>query len=120
MALIKKVWEVSCDIWDHRNAVQLKTTTPAKLRWMAALDALIDDEYSRGTLGLTVRDQHWLSKPKVRIQKYDYERKEQWVESIQLARIRFHNRGEHEAACNCQQKDLLGDWLVHPATKPPN
>jgi hypothetical protein len=45
---------------------------------MAALDALIDGEYSRGTPGLTVRDQHWL---------YDYERKEQWVESIQLARI---------------------------------
>jgi hypothetical protein len=29
--LLQKVWEVSWDLWDHRNVVHLKTTTPAKL-----------------------------------------------------------------------------------------
>jgi hypothetical protein len=41
-ALIQKVWEVSWDMWDHRNDVRLNTLTPAKkaeyLRWMHWLE----------------------------------------------------------------------------------
>jgi hypothetical protein len=88
--------------------------TPAKLRRTVALDALIHDEYERGATGLSPRDQHWLSKPKAKILTYDYELKEQWAESIQLARIRFHNREEHEAANNRQQRTLIGEWLGRP------
>ncbi len=29
-ALIQKVWDVSWDMWDHRNDVRLNTITPAK------------------------------------------------------------------------------------------
>jgi hypothetical protein len=61
---------------------------------------------------MIARDQHWLVKPIQRILAYDYERKEQWIESVQLARIRFYNRDEHEAATNRQQRKLLSEWLA--------
>jgi hypothetical protein len=111
-ALIQKVWEVSWDMWDHRNDVRLNTLTPAKQRRILALDALVRDEYTRGTEGMRVKDRHWLAKPLAHILQYEYNRKEQWAESIQLARIRFLNQAEHEAAVNRRQRDLLDDWLA--------
>jgi hypothetical protein len=111
-ALIQKVWEVSWDMWDHRNDVRLNTLTPAKKRRILALDALVRDEYVRGTEGMRVKDRHWLAKPQDLILQYEYNRKEQWAESIQLARIRFLNQAEHEATTNRRQRDLIDDWLV--------
>ena len=112
VVLIKKIFEISWDMWDHQNRVQLKTTTRAKARRINALNRLIMDEYERGSVGMIPRDLHWLAKPRSKIIAYDYERKEQWVESVQLARIRFYNRDEHEAATNRQQRDLMEAWLT--------
>jgi hypothetical protein len=43
---------------------------------------------------------------------YDFERKEQWVESVQLACLRFFHRDEHKATTNRNQRDLLDTWLA--------
>jgi hypothetical protein len=112
VALIQKVFSVSWDMWDHRNDVRVNTVTPAKARRILVLNQLILDEYERGSMGMIARDQHWLIKPTGTILAYDFERKEQWVESVQLARIRFHNRDDHEAATNRQQRALLAEWLA--------
>ena len=112
VALIQKVFSVSWDMWDHRNDVRVNTVTPAKARRILVLNQLILDEYERGSMGMIARDQHWLIKPTGTILAYDFERKEQWVESVQLARIRFHNRDDHEAATNRQQRTLLAAWLA--------
>jgi hypothetical protein len=111
VALIQKIFQVSWDMWDHRNKVRLNTVTPAKARRILVLNALIQDEYERGSTGMTQRDQHWLARPVQKILDYDFERKEQWVESVQLARVRFHNKAEHEAATNRKQRDLFDAWL---------
>ena len=76
------------------------------------LDVLVQDEYARGTDGMRVKDRHWLAQPPALILQYNYNRKEQWAESIQLARIWFLNQAEHEAATNRRQRDLITDWLV--------
>lgn len=111
-ALIKKVWEVSWDMWDHRNEVRLNTLTPAKRRRLVALNLLVTDEYQRGTEGLRPKDHHWLSKPQATILHYDFNRNEQWAESIQLARLRFDNDLEHEADANRRQRELFADWMA--------
>jgi hypothetical protein len=111
-ALIQKVWEVSWDMWDHRNNVRLNTFTPAKRRQTIALNLLVTNEYERGTEGLQIKDQHWLSKPEAHILNYDYHRKEQWAESIYLARVRFDNQEEHEADMNQRQQELFSNWLT--------
>ena len=99
-------------MWDHRNNVRLKTTTPAKQRRILALNLLVQNEYERGTEGLRVKDHHWLLKPEATIIQYDYHRKEQWAESIQLARVRFDNQEEHKADMNRRQRELFTDWLT--------
>jgi hypothetical protein len=111
-ALIQKVWEVSWDMWDHRNEVRLQTLTPAKRRRLIALNRLVLSEYTRGIVGLRARDHHWLSKPQSTILQYDYNRKEQWAESIHLARVRFDNQAEHEANITRRQRDMLSEWLT--------
>lgn len=112
VALIQKIFEVSWDMWDHRNDVRLNTLTPAKARRILVLNSLVLDEYARGSTGMIARDQHWLAKPQATILAYDFERKEQWVESVQLARVRFYNRDDHEAAANRGQRALLEQWLA--------
>ena len=112
VALIQKVFQVSWDMWDHRNKVRLNTVTPAKARRILVLDMLIRDEYDRGSAGMISRDQHWLVKPVNNIIAYDFERKEQWVESVQLARVRFLHRDEHEAAASRKQRELIEAWLT--------
>jgi hypothetical protein len=116
--LIQKVWEVSWDMWDHRNDVRLKTITPAKKRRILALNLLVANEYERGREGLRTKDQHWLSKPLEHILQYDLNRKEQWAESVQLARVRFGNQAAHEAAMNRRQRELLNTWLALAAPTP--
>jgi hypothetical protein len=112
VALIQKVFEVSWDMWDHRNDVRLNTVTPAKARRLLVLNSLVLDEYARGSTGMITRDQHWFAKPSKTILAYDFERKEQWIESVQLARVRFHNRDDHEAATNRKQRELFEEWLT--------
>ena len=112
VALIQKIFQVSWDMRDHRNKVCLNTVTPAKARRILVLNALIQDEYERGPTGMTQRDQHWMSRPAQKILDYEFERKEQWVESVQLARVRFHNRAEHEATTSRKQRELLDAWLI--------
>jgi hypothetical protein len=46
VALIKKIFKVSWDMWDHRNDVRLNTTTCAKFRRINALNALILNKYN--------------------------------------------------------------------------
>jgi hypothetical protein len=41
VALIQKIFEVSWDMWDHRNEVRLNTITPAKARRIHVLNARV-------------------------------------------------------------------------------
>ena len=75
------------------------------------------NEYERGTEGLRVKDQHWLSQPEAKILMYDYHHKEQWAESIQLARVRFDNQEEHKANTNRRQRELMTAWLTVRTTE---
>jgi hypothetical protein len=97
-ALIQKVWEITWDMWDHRNKVQTKSLSPTSRRIIEALNAQIWDEFSQGTQGLGYRDYHWLAKPIAHVLSYDKEHKSQWLASINLARERFVNRQESTAS----------------------
>jgi hypothetical protein len=64
----------------------LEYGTPAKVRHILTLNDLIHNKYDHwAPKGMIVRDQHWLSKPIAMILAYNFEWKEQWVESVQLA-----------------------------------
>ena len=90
-ALIKKVWEVSWDMWDHRNKVRVNTVTRADLREIERLNDQITEQFSEGTRGLGPQDHHWFDKPLLHVLGYDLDHKAQWLESVELARTRLDN-----------------------------
>jgi hypothetical protein len=105
-------------MWDHCNDVRLKTITPAKQRRITALNWLVADEYDQGTEGLQVKDHHWLSKPQATIIQYDYNRKEQWAKSIQLARVAFlTRRNMSPTPRKGNENSLPTGWLYPPAIR---
>jgi hypothetical protein len=111
--LIKKLWGVAWDMWEHRNDILHTTLTPAKLRRIEDLNTKIQRQLKLGQGGLLPRNLHWLQAPET-VLRYDLDLKAQWLESIVLARERFLARREinHEAMRN--QRELLTTWLAGP------
>ncbi len=110
-ALIKKVWEISWDLWDHRNEVRLHSLSPTNWRIIEDLNAQISAKFDLGTDRLGHRDYHWLNKPLAHVLGYDKEHKAQLLASIDLARERFMARHEFTASSLCQQRETMEAWL---------
>jgi hypothetical protein len=94
--LIKKLWEISWDMWEHRNGELHNPTSPAALREHARLDALITIEYQK-TRTLVKKDRRWFRRPQTLVFTEAINYKLQWLESVTLARARYSRR---------QRKDL--------------
>jgi hypothetical protein len=89
--LIKKLWEISWDMWEQRNGELTNPESPASLREHARLDALISTEYA-DIITLTLRDRRWFRRSKEVIATETIDYKKQWLESVSLARARFARR----------------------------
>jgi hypothetical protein len=101
--LIKKLWEISWNMWEQRNG-ELKTpTSPATLREHARLDALIRHEYTDLST-LAQRDRRWFRRPKEVLFTESHEYKQQWLESVSMARIRYSRRRNTSTRA---QRDLM-------------
>ena len=110
-SLIRKVWEITWDMWDHRNDVRLKTLSPVHRREIEFLNEWNTAEFALGTDSLGYRDHHWLDKPLDHVLEYDRDHKAQWLESIYLARERHTNRREFAASSLRQQRETMAAWL---------
>ena len=110
-SLIIKSWEVSWNMWEHRNGVLHNTVTPAQLREIALLNLQVEEEFQTGTRNLSTRDFHWFSKPRTVILQYDQHLKSQWLASVELARERYANRHELATASVRQQRRFMTNWL---------
>jgi hypothetical protein len=89
--LIKKLWEISWNMWEQRNGELKNPESPASLREHARLDATISREYEDQTT-LTIRDRRWFRRPKEILFTEPLEYKQQWTESVNMARARFARR----------------------------
>jgi hypothetical protein len=117
-ALIKKVWEVSWDMWDHRNEVRTTTITSAIMWETENLNKQIIYQFEEGAAGLGQKDHNLLGKPLAHVLGYDLDHKSQWLDSIALARIRFLNRHEVESPSIRHQGEFMASWLSD-GTGPP-
>jgi hypothetical protein len=86
--LIKKLWEISWNMWEQRNGELKNPASPANLREHARINAAIKREY-QDLLTLTQRDRCWLRRPKEVLFTEPLEYKQQWLESVSLARSRY-------------------------------
>jgi hypothetical protein len=89
--LIKKMWEISWDMWKQRNDELTNPESPASLREHARLDAIIHLEYA-DLQNLANRDRRWFRRPPEVVATESIEYKQQWIESVGLARARYARR----------------------------
>jgi tRNA A37 N6-isopentenylltransferase MiaA len=89
--LIKKLWEISWNMWEQRNGELKNPASPAALREHARLDAAIAQEYT-DTIQLAKRDRRWFCRPKEVLFTEPLEYKQQWIESVGLACACFARR----------------------------
>jgi hypothetical protein len=61
--LIKKLWQISWNMWEQRNRELGNPESPANLREHARLDSLITHEYEDIST-LALRDRRWFRRPK--------------------------------------------------------
>jgi ribonuclease HI len=110
--LIKKLWGVAWDMWEHRNDILHNSDTPAKLRRIAQANLRIEEEFDTGIEGLLPRDKHWILQPMVQVLRYDLIVKAQWLESVALARERFKIRRDASHEIMRNQRELMAQWLL--------
>ena len=89
--LIKKLWEISWNMWEHRSGELANPKCPASLREHARLDILITHEFD-DLSPLAIRDRRWFRRPKEVLFTEPIEYKHQWLESVRLARAKYARR----------------------------
>ena len=89
--LIKKLWEILWNMWEHRNGELTNPESPASLREHARLDLLITLEYE-DIISLAIKDRRWFRRSKEAIATETIDYKTQWLESVGFARARFARR----------------------------
>jgi len=96
--LIKKLWEVIWDMWQQRNDELKNPTSLASLREHARLDLLISADYAN-IRRLSLKDRRWFRRPKEVVYTESIDYKNQWLESVSLARARYarRHRNDHTA-----------------------
>jgi hypothetical protein len=85
--LILQLFNISWDMWEHRNGIKHKTLTPAKRRAIQLLDQRIYSEFATGSRHLLPRDKRWLrGSAHDLVAKLDTVQKSQWLASVANAR----------------------------------
>jgi hypothetical protein len=87
---ILQMFNVSWDMWEHRNGIKHNTVTPAKPHKLDAVDAWIQDEFVTGSTQFLPQDKRWLAEsPDALINKYSLVEKNQWLASVACAQWRW-------------------------------
>ena len=117
--LILQLFNVSWDLWEHRNGIRHNTPTAANLRELALLNGRIQQEFDTGDKNLLPRDKQWLSIPRERIlSEYSTAQKEQWLASVDFARLRWTRRRDLAHIAMSRSRQLLRQWLGVPHPQP--
>jgi hypothetical protein len=109
-SLIKLLWELSWNMWDQRNGELHNPESPATLREHARLDALIAAECS-DQLTLFKKDRRWFCRPREVLFTETIAYKQQWLESVSLARARYARRRRTSTQA---QRDLMRTTFPPP------
>ncbi len=96
-------------MWEQRNAELLNPESPATIREHARLDARIYHEYE-DILTLAIKDRRWFRRSKEVIATKTIAYKQQWLESVGLARARFARR--HPPGLQAQRAAMRN--FLHP------
>jgi hypothetical protein len=105
-AIIKQMWQVSWNLWDHRNQVQVDRQLEEK---RAANAVNVHYEFSLGMEGLNNQDRALFKKGLVHILLLPLPSQDAWIRRITMARRRASTNKIH-----CEQQNYLNLYnLLH-------
>ena len=110
VALIKKLWDISWDMWQQRNDINHNTMTPRKILEMEDLHAEVHAQFERGTEGMLPSDHHWMQ-DKNKILTLPMDRLKLWLQSVRLARNSSVHVARARLAARQGEQQLLRNWL---------
>ena len=115
--IIKKLWNVAWDLWEHRNGIRHDPLHPWKIAEAQSLKEAIRLEFRIGTATLLAQDRHRLYEGPQYILHQPIETQQQWIRSIHAARASFvasqQNMMEEEQPSPVVTNMRIGlrDWL---------
>jgi hypothetical protein len=113
--LIKRLWQISWDMWEHRRGELKSPSSPALLREHARLDARVAVEFD-DIRSLIKKDRRWFRRPKEVLYTETIDYKVQWLESVALARQRYSRRHRHDLT---DERAAMRHFLITPPQLPP-
>jgi hypothetical protein len=116
ITLIKLLWELSWNMWDQRNGELHNPESPASLREHIRLDAIIASEYM-DQITLAKQDRRWFCRSREILFTETIAYKQQWLESVSLARARYSRR--HRTSTQ-SQRNLMRATFRPSRPPPPN
>lgn len=96
-SLIKKVWSIAWDMWQHRNQVKHAPQSEHFLQAQAALDICLRKEYATGWERLLRKDYRWFRRDIELLLVESNEWKHKWIASVTQARLRATRVNPHTA-----------------------
>ena len=94
-ALIKKLWDVAWDMWQHRNDALHKEQNNLKLLGHDTTKIEISDEYKKGADALMESDEKALFSQSLQdILQMPFQRQQAWVDKVKAARTLCDIRNE--------------------------
>jgi hypothetical protein len=87
-ALIQKLWDITWDLWEHRNGLVHAKENAETLHNMAETDGEIRAQYLRGPHGLAQCDHYLFSRPVADILSASILYRQKWLIRVETARDR--------------------------------
>ena len=115
--LIKKLWDVSWDLWEHRNGIQHSEDHPWRIIEKQTLAAAIREQFRIGITTLARRDHSKLQGRPEDVLQFPFEQQQLWLNSILAARAHFAHAQRNNDGSETQHPDVatmrssIHDWL---------
>ena len=117
IAIISKLWDITWDMWQHRNHIKHNTLHPQKQLVMNSIALRIDDLYEQGPARLLPRDKSLFQKPPETLKQGTFIEQEQWITSVLLANQRAETAHTKRHNSMSTERSLMESWLgiIHEA-----
>ena len=116
-AIIRKLWDVAWDMWDHRNHVYHSQTQPQWTDAITNLEKVIHQQFEVAENELSARYSHMFDRSAARIVDSPLDYRLAWLENVASARLHHHRRQKHELNLSHVYDALRRDFGLGKKTK---
>ena len=116
-AIIRKLWDVAWDMWDHRNHVYLSTPQSQWSDALVNLDRVIYQQYETAEAELSDRYAHMFDRSPEGIVDSPLDYKQAWLGNVATARLHHHRLRKHELDLSHVYDALRRDFGVNSKPK---